>query len=64
MDITNGKYAFLQLMVLHFNIGSIEFDCDDELFATAGVSRRIKVFDYSSVRFFSSLLILVEKDFA
>lgn len=51
-------------MVLHFNIGSIEFDCDDELFATAGVSRRIKVFDYSSVRFFSSLLILVEKDFA
>lgn len=28
---------------------SIEFDCDDELFATAGVSRRIKVFDFSSV---------------
>lgn len=28
---------------------SIEFDRDDELFATAGVSRRIKVFDFSSV---------------
>ncbi|XWS12895.1 hypothetical protein CRYUN_Cryun37aG0129400 [Craigia yunnanensis] len=27
---------------------SIEFDCDDELFATAGVSRRIKVFEFSS----------------
>ena len=30
---------------------SIEFDRDDELFATAGVSRRIKVFDFSSVSF-------------
>ncbi|KAL8151015.1 hypothetical protein V2J09_020823 [Rumex salicifolius] len=29
--------------------GTIEFDRDDELFATAGVSRRIKVFDFSSV---------------
>ena len=29
---------------------SIEFDRDDELFATAGVSRCIKVFDFSSVR--------------
>ncbi|XP_030544321.1 E3 ubiquitin-protein ligase COP1 isoform X1 [Rhodamnia argentea] len=28
---------------------SIEFDRDDELFATAGVSRRIKVFDFSTV---------------
>jgi len=28
---------------------SIEFDRDDELFATAGVSRCIKVFDFSSV---------------
>lgn len=28
---------------------SIEFDRDDELFATAGVSRRIKVFEFSSV---------------
>ncbi|CAL5336372.1 unnamed protein product [Camellia sinensis] len=27
----------------------IEFDRDDELFATAGVSRRIKIFDFSSV---------------
>ncbi|XP_073123049.1 E3 ubiquitin-protein ligase COP1-like isoform X1 [Henckelia pumila] len=34
----------------HANIvSSIEFDRDDELFATAGVSRRIKVFDFSSV---------------
>lgn len=30
-------------------VSSIEFDCDDELFATAGVSRCIKVFDFSSV---------------
>jgi len=28
---------------------SIDFDQDDELFATAGVSRRIKVFDFSTV---------------
>ncbi|KAG5516276.1 hypothetical protein RHGRI_037096 [Rhododendron griersonianum] len=28
---------------------SIEFDRDDELFATAGVSRRIKVFEFASV---------------
>ncbi|CAK7349044.1 unnamed protein product [Dovyalis caffra] len=30
-------------------VSSIEFDRDDELFATAGVSRRIKVFDFSSL---------------
>ncbi|XP_071691857.1 E3 ubiquitin-protein ligase COP1-like [Rutidosis leptorrhynchoides] len=30
-------------------VSSIEFDCDDEMFATAGVSRRIKVFDFSTV---------------
>lgn len=30
-------------------ICSIEFDRDDEFFATAGVSRRIKVFDFSTV---------------
>ncbi|XP_012491109.2 E3 ubiquitin-protein ligase COP1 [Gossypium raimondii] len=30
-------------------VSSIEFDRDDELFATAGVSRRIKVFDLSMV---------------
>ncbi|KZV58491.1 hypothetical protein F511_11951 [Dorcoceras hygrometricum] len=30
-------------------VSSIEFDRDDELFATAGVSRRVKVFDFSSV---------------
>ncbi|KAK6918802.1 hypothetical protein RJ641_017224 [Dillenia turbinata] len=30
-------------------VSSIEFDRDDELFATAGVSRRIKVFDFSLV---------------
>jgi hypothetical protein len=28
---------------------SIEFDRDDELFATAGVSKRIKVFEFSTV---------------
>ncbi|EFJ35654.1 hypothetical protein SELMODRAFT_141846 [Selaginella moellendorffii] len=30
-------------------VSSIEFDRDDEFFATAGVSRRIKVFEYSAV---------------
>ncbi|KAL5578736.1 hypothetical protein UlMin_011178 [Ulmus minor] len=30
-------------------VSSIEFDRDDELFATAGVSRRIKVFEFSAV---------------
>lgn len=30
-------------------VSSIEFDRDDEYFATAGVSRRIKVFNFSSV---------------
>ncbi|KAK9133195.1 hypothetical protein Scep_012723 [Stephania cephalantha] len=30
-------------------VSSIEFDRDDRLFATAGVSRRIKVFEFSSV---------------
>ncbi|CAI9279921.1 unnamed protein product [Lactuca saligna] len=30
-------------------ISSIEFDRDNELFATAGVSRRIKVFEFASV---------------
>ncbi|KAK3005857.1 hypothetical protein RJ639_015842 [Escallonia herrerae] len=30
-------------------VSSIEFDRDDELFATAGVSRRIKVFDFYSI---------------
>lgn len=35
---------------------SIEFDRDDELFATAGVSRCIKVFDFSTVRFWFKVL--------
>ncbi|XP_021315079.1 E3 ubiquitin-protein ligase COP1 isoform X2 [Sorghum bicolor] len=30
-------------------VSSIEFDRDDELFATAGVSKRIKVFEFSTV---------------
>ncbi|CAL9132149.1 unnamed protein product [Musa textilis] len=30
-------------------VSSIEFDCDDEYFATAGVSKRIKVFEFSTV---------------
>jgi len=33
-------------------VSSIEFDRDDELFATAGVSKRIKVFEFSSVSLF------------
>ncbi len=32
-----------------FLSSSIEFDRDDELFATAGVSRRIKVFEFATV---------------
>ncbi|KAK6141182.1 hypothetical protein DH2020_025065 [Rehmannia glutinosa] len=38
-----------QSVLSTFTRYSIEFDRDDELFATAGVSRRIKVFDFSSV---------------
>ncbi|KAJ8526259.1 hypothetical protein K7X08_028736 [Anisodus acutangulus] len=38
-----GKDAFMHRLIL------IEFDRDDELFAIAGVSRRIKVFEFSSV---------------
>lgn len=30
-------------------VSSIEFDKDDEFFATAGVTRKIKIFDYESV---------------
>lgn len=30
-------------------ISSIEFDRDDEFFATAGVSRRVKVFNFETV---------------
>lgn len=30
-------------------VSSIEFDRDDEMFATAGVSRRIKVFNFSTI---------------
>jgi hypothetical protein len=35
--------------ILIFVKCSIEFDRDDELFATAGVSKRIKVFEFSTV---------------
>ncbi|KAL2317027.1 hypothetical protein Fmac_030903 [Flemingia macrophylla] len=38
-----------QSVLTTFTRYSIEFDCDDDLFATAGVSRRIKVFDFSDV---------------
>lgn len=38
---------------------SIEFDRDDELFATAGVSRCIKVFDFSTVRFWFKVTFLL-----
>lgn len=39
---------------------SIEFDRDDQLFATAGVSRRIKVFDFASVRsWFTGVKLIV-----
>lgn len=42
-------YEFVDL-TMYIALCSIEFDCDDDLFATAGVSRRIKVFDFSAVR--------------
>jgi hypothetical protein len=35
--------------LIFFLYCSIEFDRDDELFATAGVSKRIKVFEFSTV---------------
>ncbi|THG04960.1 hypothetical protein TEA_012182 [Camellia sinensis var. sinensis] len=38
-----------QSVLSTFTRYSIEFDRDDELFATAGVSRRIKVFEFSSL---------------
>ncbi|PQQ21148.1 E3 ubiquitin-protein ligase COP1 isoform X1 [Prunus yedoensis var. nudiflora] len=41
-------------------VSSIEFDRDDELFATAGVSRCIKVFEFSSL--FNQTLFLPECD--
>ena len=41
-------YEFVDL-TMYIALCSIEFDCDDDLFATAGVSRRIKVFDFSAV---------------
>lgn len=30
-------------------MSSIEFDRDDEYFATAGVTKKIKIFDYSAI---------------
>jgi hypothetical protein len=39
----------LKLLDVCFSSGSIEFDRDDELFATAGFSRRIKVFEFAMV---------------
>ncbi|KAJ0082541.1 hypothetical protein Patl1_09835 [Pistacia atlantica] len=38
-------------------VSSIEFDRDNELYATAGVSRRIKIFEFSSVSFGHDSLI-------
>ncbi|KAF7120316.1 hypothetical protein RHSIM_Rhsim13G0142800 [Rhododendron simsii] len=48
---TEGNHAGLedfQSALSTFTRYSIEFDRDDELFATAGVSRRIKVFEFAS----------------
>lgn len=45
----------VELLCLGLLVVSIEFDRDDELFATAGVSRRIKVFEFATV--FPSLLV-------
>uniref|UniRef100_A0A3N7FQ44 Uncharacterized protein n=1 Tax=Populus trichocarpa TaxID=3694 RepID=A0A3N7FQ44_POPTR len=38
-----------QSVLTNFTRCSIEFDRDDELFATTGVSRRIKIFEFSKV---------------
>lgn len=44
-SIANIWYGHLMFLLYC----SIEFDRDDELFATAGVSKRIKVFEFSTV---------------
>ncbi|WZZ49714.1 hypothetical protein YC2023_049821 [Brassica napus] len=47
---SKGQIIFLAPVApLSCSLYDIEFDRDDELFATAGVSRCIKVFDFSSV---------------
>jgi len=43
------KFSEFVDLTMYTALCSIEFDCDDDLFATAGVSRRIKVFDFSAV---------------
>lgn len=55
-------YSFFMIITICWTLEftmfycSIEFDRDDELFATAGVSRCIKVFDFSKVRFWFKVL--------
>jgi len=55
-------YSFFMIITICWTLEltmfycSIEFDRDDELFATAGVSRCIKVFDFSTVRFWFKVL--------
>ncbi|XP_047337519.1 E3 ubiquitin-protein ligase COP1-like isoform X2 [Impatiens glandulifera] len=55
---TFTRYSRLEVIAEHKHcdmfhaaniVSSIDFDRDDELFATAGVSRRIKIFGFSSV---------------
>ncbi|KAL0398810.1 UNVERIFIED_CONTAM: E3 ubiquitin-protein ligase COP1 [Sesamum radiatum] len=52
-DVFHSANIVSSLPVLYlkksFLYCSIEFDRDDELFATAGVSRRIKIFEFSTV---------------
>lgn len=38
-------------------VSSIEFGRDDELFATAGVSRRIKIFEFATVRLHFKMIV-------
>lgn len=63
MLIRNIVFYLTSLDSQHFfSICSIEFDRDDELFATAGVSRRIKVFEFNSVCLKFYILSIIKAD--
>ena len=45
----NAPLNYAELLTSSDMVCSTAFDRDDEFFATAGVSRRIKIFSYNSV---------------
>lgn len=45
----NATLNYAELLTSSDMVCSTAFDRDDEFFATAGVSRRIKIFSYNSV---------------